>query len=298
MHGKQHQYRVQATVSSNCRSEGCECEEGSVTTTHNDCRHGDDCYHNQHHSHGAEAQIFGTVNQGADRAHGNQALCKGLTCYDKGDYVCHLHAQAVEEGLDIVKYFLAVTPSDKFAAYAHEKTNEHCHNDVHFDGGNPQGAEGQNQGQGDNRKDCVPQRSVVGFVLNFFNFHRLYNVAFFFIHIFLGEVVECAYNYESQSYDGNLVVAPVDYRVNASHFCGVNSTGVTGAPVKAQGSSYCCSCRKTAYAQTNQDGEHGNHQKHCQAGSTIDAQTDEHAGNPGTCQNKVRGFQSKKGFNG
>ena len=298
MHGEKHQYRVQTAVSSNCRSKGCECEEGSVTTTHYDCRNGDDCYHYEHHSHRREAQVFRTINQGFDCAHGNQALCKGLTCNDQGDNVRHLHTQAVEEGLDIVKYFFAITPSDEFTANANEETNEHCHNDVHFNSGNPQGAEGKNQGQGDNRENCVPKRSVVCFVLYFFYLDRLNNVTVAFIHVFLSEVVQCAYNDKCKSYDGNLVMAPVNYRVNASHFSGVDGTGVAGGPVKAQGSCYCCSCGKAAYAQTNQNGVHGNHQKHCQTGSTVNAQADEHTCNPSAGQYEIGGFQRHQGFNG
>ena len=119
-----------------------------------------------------------------------------------------------------------------------------------------------------------------------------------FIHVFLSEVVKCTYNDKSKSNDGNLVMAPVNYRINASHFSGVDGAGVTGGPVKAKGSCYCCSCRKTANTQANQDGVHSNHQKHCQTGSTVDAQTNEHTSNPSTGQYEVGGFQRHQGFNG
>ena len=85
-------------------------------------------------------------------------------------------------------------------------------------------------------------------------------------------------------------MAPVNYRVNACGFCGEDGTGITGAPVEAEGGCYSSGCGQTAYAQAQQDGEHGYHQQHCQTGGTVDAQTDEHADNPGAAHYQIGGF--------
>ena len=42
-------------------------------------------------------------------------------------------------------------------------------------------------------------------------------------------------------------MAPVNYRVNACGFSGEDGTGVTGAPVEAEGGCYSSGCGQTAY---------------------------------------------------
>ena len=111
-----------------------------------------------------------------------------------------------------------------------------------------------------------------------------------FIHIFLSQVMQNAYNYKGYSNDWNLIMAPVNYRVNACGFGGEDGSGVTGAPVEAEGGCYSSGCGQTAYAQAQQDGEHGYHQQHCQTGGTVDAQTDEHADNPSAAHYQIGGF--------
>ena len=174
-------------------------------------------------------------------------------------------------------------PAHIFTAGADKKTDEHSHNDVHFDGGDPQRAEGKDQSQRDNRQDCIPQRSAVSriFFGRLFNFHRLDDMSVAFIHIFLREIVQGTDNYKSHQNDGDLIVSPVNYRVQACGFSRQDRTGITGAPVEAQRRRNGCRSRQAADAKTDQDREHGDHQKHGQTVSAVDAQTDQHAYDPG-----------------
>lgn len=56
-----------------------------------------------------------------------------------------------------------------------------------------------------------------------------------------------AYNYKGYSNDRNLIMAPVNYRVNACGFGGEDGTGITGAPVEAESGCYSSGCGQTAY---------------------------------------------------
>ena len=82
-------------------------------------------------------------------------------------------------------------------------------------------------------------------------------------------------------------MTPVENGVHTGGFGGQNSAGVTGAPAEAEGSSYSGGCRKTGNALADQDGEHGYHEQHSQAGGTVNAQADEHTYDPGAAHDDV-----------
>ena len=105
VHRQKHEHRMQARMCRNSRGKCRKGKERSVAAAHNDGAEYDNGNHYQHHCHRAEAQGFAAFDKAVDSAHGEQALCEGLACNNKGNYVGHLHAEAIEEGLDIGKYF-------------------------------------------------------------------------------------------------------------------------------------------------------------------------------------------------
>ena len=192
--------------------------------------------------------------------------------------------------MDIAHNLFTIAPTNIFANDTDEEANEHGHNDIHLDPGDPQGAEAQDQSQGNYRQDSVEGRCSIRFVLNGFDVHGFNHMSITLIHVFLSEVMQHANNYEGYSNDRNLIMAPVENRVHTGSFSGQNGAGITGAPVEAEGSSYSRSCRQARNAQANQNGEHGYHQQHSQAGGTVNAQTDEHTYNPGAAHNDIGRF--------
>ena len=67
------------------------------------------------------------------------------------------------------------------------------------------------------------------------------------------------YNYKSYHNNRNLIVGPVQYGVYAGGGCRKDSTGITRAPVEAQGGGNCCRSGKAAYAEADKNREHGYH---------------------------------------
>ena len=102
--------------------------------------------------------------------------------------------------------------------------------------------------------------------------------------------MQYADNNEGNGNDRYLIMAPVEYRINACGLCGENRTGITRTPVEAKGSSNCCGCRQAAYTKTEKNREHGNHKQHSQTRCAVDAQTDEHTNNPGAAHYEIRRF--------
>lgn len=304
MHREDHECRIDAGPCGNFRDQIGKGKERRIAGAHDDAAGGNDSDHDQCQSGSTEACILCAFDECIDGTGGGESLGEEFTGNDDRYYIGQLAAHAVKENLQLFADQLGLARTDELGEHADGRADEHGHDDVHFNGGNAQRGEYEDERQRDDRQNGENFRRMAGHRLLFCHIFRMNSdvlgahgtdhMAVSLIHDLLCEIMNNGHNGNDEACDRNLVGMPVHDRIQAADFRGKDRAGVRRAPVKAERGGNGGGGCNTGYAECHEDREHGHHEEHGQTGGTVDGQTEEHAQYPAGAHDDIGRFQFQK----